>query len=138
MAATSSWMNAISPNIQQESANTGSLVEATDLRFANIMVPRCPAHSQLSIRRCLPLGQTGCDILRDLVDRRATLRTHFFESLKSERRLTLLREIFAQVQVWGNPIMGKRRTRRLLLTWLKQRVHQETGILRLAKIDATS
>ena len=66
----------------------------------------CPAlPSELwleaGIRRCLSLFQSGRDFLQDFADRHEIeiLRTTFFESLKSERRLALLSEILAQSQV---------------------------------------
>jgi Transposase DDE domain len=56
---------------------------------------------EAGVRRCLGLFQSGRDFLQDLADRHDTdiLRTTFFESLKSERRLALLTEILAQMQV---------------------------------------
>ena len=53
---------------------------------------------EVGIRRCLGLYQSGRDFLQDLGDRHHTdiLRTTFFESLKSKRRLALLSEILAQ------------------------------------------
>ncbi len=66
----------------------------------------CPALAdelwlEAGIRRCLGLFQSGRDFLQDLADRHDTgiLRTTFFESLKSRRRLALLSEVLAQVQV---------------------------------------
>jgi hypothetical protein len=55
---------------------------------------------EAGIRRCLSLFQSGRDFLQDLADRHDTeiLRTTFFESLKSKRRLALLSEILTQVQ----------------------------------------
>lgn len=49
----------------------------------------------------MTLFQSGRDFLQDLADRHQIeiLRTTFFESLKSKRRLVLLSEILAQVQV---------------------------------------
>jgi hypothetical protein len=49
----------------------------------------------------MSLFQSGRDFLQDLADRHHVeiLRTTFFESLKSKRRLALLSEILAQVQV---------------------------------------
>ena len=49
----------------------------------------------------MSLFQSGRDFLQDLADRHQTeiLRTTFFESLKSKRRLALLGEILAQMQV---------------------------------------
>jgi len=76
-------------------------------RFLDLSRSRrnCPALPdelwlEAGIRRCLGLFQSGRDFLQDLADRHATeiLRTTFFESLKSKRRLALLNEILAQVQ----------------------------------------
>jgi hypothetical protein len=55
---------------------------------------------EAGVRRCLGLFQSGRDFLQDLADRHDTeiLRTTFFESLKSKRRLALLSEILAHVQ----------------------------------------
>ena len=55
---------------------------------------------EAGVRRCLSLFQSGRDFLQDLADCHHTeiLRTTYFESLKSKRRLALLREILAQVQ----------------------------------------
>ena len=55
---------------------------------------------EAGVRRCLGLFQSGRDFLQDLADRHNTeiLRSTFFESLKSQRRLALLSEILAQVQ----------------------------------------
>ena len=65
----------------------------------------CPAlpdelWREAGVRPCLSLFQSGRDFLQDLADRHDTeiLRTTFFESLKSKRRLALLSEILAQVQ----------------------------------------
>jgi len=77
-------------------------------RFLDLSRSRrnCPALPdelwlEAGIRRCLGLFQSGRDFLQDLADRHDTdiLRTTFFESLKSKRRLALLSEILAQVQV---------------------------------------
>jgi Transposase DDE domain len=56
---------------------------------------------EAGIRRCLSLFQSGRDFLQDLADHHDTeiLRSTFFESLKSKRRLALLSEILAQVQI---------------------------------------
>jgi len=56
---------------------------------------------EAGIRRCLGLYQSGRDFLQELAERHDTeiLRTTFFESLKSKRRLDLLDEILAQVHV---------------------------------------
>ena len=76
-------------------------------RFLNLSRARrnCPALPdelwlEAGIRRCLGLFQSGRDFLQDLADRHDTeiLRTTFFESLKSKRRLALLSEILAQIQ----------------------------------------
>ena len=76
-------------------------------RFLDLSRSRrnCPALPdelwlEAGIRRCLGLFQSGRDFLQDLADRHDTeiLRTTFFESLKSKRRLALLSEILAQVQ----------------------------------------
>ena len=55
---------------------------------------------EAGVRRCLGLFQSGRDFLQDLADRHDTgiLRTTFFESLKSKRRLALLSEILTRVQ----------------------------------------
>lgn len=55
---------------------------------------------EAGVRRYLGLFQSGRDFLQDLADRHDTdiLRSTFFESLKSKRRLALLSEILAQVQ----------------------------------------
>ena len=60
-----------------------------------------PLWLEAGVRRCLSLVQSGRDFLQHLADRHETeiLRTTFFESLKSKRRLALLSEILAQVQV---------------------------------------
>jgi Transposase DDE domain len=77
-------------------------------RFLDLSRSRrnCPALPdelwlEAGVRRCLSLFQSGRDFLQDLADRHHTeiLRTTFFESLKSKRRLALLSEILAQVQV---------------------------------------
>lgn len=77
-------------------------------RFLDLSRSRrnCPALPdelwlEAGIRRCLSLFQSGRDFLQDLADRHDTQihRTTFFESLKSKRRLALLSEILAQVQV---------------------------------------
>jgi len=77
-------------------------------RFLDLSRSRrnCPALPdelwlEVGIRRCLKLFQSGRDFLQDLADRHDTdiLRTTFSESLKSRRRLALLSEILAQVQV---------------------------------------
>ncbi len=74
-----------------------------DLSRARRNCPALPDELWLEagIRRCLGLFQSGRDFLQDLADRLDTeiLRTTFFESLKSRRRLALLSEILAQVQV---------------------------------------
>ena len=76
-------------------------------RFLDLSRSRrnCPALPdelwlEAGVRRCLGLFQSGRDFLQDLADRHDTeiLRTTFFESLKSKRRLALLSEILAQVQ----------------------------------------
>jgi hypothetical protein len=56
---------------------------------------------EAGIRRCLSLFQSGRDFLQDLADHHDTeiLRSTFFESLKSKRRLALLNEILAQAQI---------------------------------------
>jgi hypothetical protein len=73
-----------------------------DLSRARRNCPALPDELWLEagIRRCLGLFQSGRDFLQDLADRHDTeiLRTTFFESLKSKRRLALLSEILAQVQ----------------------------------------
>jgi Transposase DDE domain len=55
---------------------------------------------EAGVRRCLSLFQSGRDFLQDLADRHDTeiLRSTFFESLKSKRRLALLTEILTQIQ----------------------------------------
>lgn len=55
---------------------------------------------EAGIRRCLGLFQSGRHFLQDLGDRHHTdiLKTTFFESLRSERRLTLLDEVLAHSQ----------------------------------------
>jgi len=62
---------------------------------------------EAGIRRCLGLFQSGRDFLQHLGDRHHIdiLRTTFFESLKSSRRLTLLDEILAQSQAQLRKIM---------------------------------
>ena len=56
---------------------------------------------EAGIRRCLSLFQSGRDFLQDFADHHEVeiLRTTFFESLKSKRRLALLSEVLAQTQV---------------------------------------
>ena len=56
---------------------------------------------EAGIRRCLSLFQSGRDFLQDFADHHEIeiLRTTFFESLKSKRRLALLSEVLAQTQV---------------------------------------
>ncbi len=56
---------------------------------------------EAGVRRCLSLFQSGRDFLQYFADHHDTeiLRTTFFESLKSKRRLGLLSEIVAQSQV---------------------------------------
>jgi hypothetical protein len=77
-------------------------------RFLDLSRSRrnCPALPdelwlEAGVRRCMTLFQSGRDFLQDLADRHhiEILRTTFFESLKSKRRLVLLSEILAQVQV---------------------------------------
>lgn len=76
-------------------------------RFLDLSRSRrnCPALPdelwlEAGIRRCLSLFQSGRDFLQDLSDRHDTeiLKTTFFESLKSKRRLSLLSEILTHTQ----------------------------------------
>lgn len=59
---------------------------------------------EAGMRRCIGLFQSGRDFLQNLAQNLAEchdteiLLTTFFESLKSKRRLTLLRDILANVQ----------------------------------------
>ena len=55
---------------------------------------------EAGMRRCIGLFQSGRDFLQNLAECHDTeiLRTPFFESLKSKRRLTLLSDILAKVQ----------------------------------------
>jgi Transposase DDE domain len=79
------------------------LWRALDLSRSRRNCPALPDELWLEagVRRCLSLFQSDRDFLQDLADRHDTeiLRSTFFESLKSKRRLALLTEILTQIQV---------------------------------------
>jgi Transposase DDE domain len=85
------------------------LFEFLDLSRSRRNCPALPDELWLEagIRRCLGLFQSGRDFLQHLGDRHHIdiLRTTFFESLKSTRRLALLDEILVQCQAQMRKVM---------------------------------